>query len=202
MRPSVRFGFKHQPQGDGVRRWDIDRDKKAASKPREKAQDSLAVADAKAWEQRLAADGLAALDWDLGGGCIGVSERGGGKLHDEAGAVEGRRAREEYSQLQRDVLEHHRFRRTLDRRVWELHATGMETPRIGRELGITQWAARQSIASTLAAWRARREQPTEEAIDPAVGAALSEALRGCTDLDEAFERARAIPELADYLEEK
>lgn len=173
----------------------------------------LPAAIQREWEARLEAEGLGSLDWELGDGCIGVSERGGGRTHGQAerslsnaDAARARAAREEYAQLQRDILEHHRFRRVIDRRVWELHVAGVGTggkrsPNpIGRRLGITEWQARQSIARTLSEWRARRDRPaSEEPIDPAVGAALSEALRGCTSLDEAYERAREIPELADYL---
>jgi hypothetical protein len=95
----------------------------------------------------------------------------------------------------------HRFRSPADRRVWKLHAAGKSLRAIARAERTTLWDIRQSIKRTLEAWRARRERPSEDAIDPEVGAALSEAMRGCDgDLDTAYERALGIPELAEYLE--
>jgi hypothetical protein len=170
------------------------------------------------WERRLASEGLAPLDMDSGDGCIAVSARGNGIPHTPDARPDRARerhrfcgtweqvatawtAREQYGQLQRDVMRTHRFRRPADRRVWKLHAAGKSLRAIARAERTTLWDVRQSIKRTLEAWRALRERPSEAAIDPEVGAALSEAMRGCDgDLDAAYERALGIPELAEYLE--
>jgi hypothetical protein len=117
------------------------------------------------WEERLASEGLAHLDFPFG-----VGNRGSGKAagsgsvtpddvraqaerRDETAAIMAWRA---------EVLRTYRFAASRDRRIWELHADGIGTKEIARRLHHRRQIIRVSIAVTTAA----AKQRSKRRVDP------------------------------------
>jgi DNA-binding NarL/FixJ family response regulator len=112
----------------------------------------------RAWERRLAADGLASLDYpDRVGNRGSGKPAGSGTVTPEDVAAQAARRDEQADVIARraDVLREYRFPTARDRRIWTLHAEGIGTKVIARQLHHRRRIVMASIAATTAAAKQR-----------------------------------------------
>lgn len=109
------------------------------------------------WEARLKAEGLAHLDYADGDDIV-VGNKGSGKP--DADMLDGAREAGAASlDADRDFLRGHRFRRRLDKQIWELHCDGWGWRIIAQRLRrCGQKTVKPSLARTKALMRRRKER--------------------------------------------
>lgn len=166
----------------------------------------MSASPAAKFEQRLAREGLAPLDYDDGSGGIKVGNRGSGKLLDSSRAFSRATGAEEREQ--RQAISQTRRMTPTERRVYRLYAKGNRSTRaIAKRTGLGRMAVWRMIVRIEARQQAdagRSLQALLASCEPTVVVLffhlLERALEAPGEVRGLIGKARSNPELRQLLE--